>query len=68
MTAAKQRLDVHQALLEMEPGEAPCGRAQADGVPCAELGADCADCPEGLDGLFTWIQETYNIRIRRIMI
>ncbi|NIR99307.1 MAG: hypothetical protein GWO39_14510, partial [Gammaproteobacteria bacterium] len=52
MVAGKVRIDVHQALLELEPGEAPCGRSQADGVPCAELGTDCAECPEGRDGLF----------------
>jgi hypothetical protein len=66
MTAAKTRLDVRKALEEMDPGEAPCAQAQADGVPCMELGMDCEDCPQGFDGLFNWIQEHYGIRIKRL--
>lgn len=37
----------------MDTGCPPCGEAQADGVPCDELGRDCEDCekaeppPEG---------------------
>ncbi len=68
MTAGKMRLDAQRALLELEPGLAPCGRSQADGVPCPELGTDCADCPEGRDGLFTLMQESYKLRIKRLCI
>ncbi|MGD8868797.1 MAG: hypothetical protein PVI01_14300 [Gemmatimonadales bacterium] len=28
----------------VDTGGPPCGEAQADGVPCEELGGDCEDC------------------------
>lgn len=28
----------------IDTGGPPCGEAQADGVPCDELGRDCEDC------------------------
>ncbi len=31
----------------------PCGQAQADGVPCFELGRDCAECEEAFEA---WLE------------
>ena len=31
----------------------PCGEAQADGVPCFELGRDCAECEEAYEA---WLE------------
>jgi len=28
----------------VDTGGPPCGEAQADGVPCEEIGGDCEDC------------------------
>jgi len=29
-----------------DTGGPPCGEAQADGVPCEEMGNDCEDCDQ----------------------
>jgi hypothetical protein len=31
----------------------PCKQAQADGVPCFELGRDCAECEEAFEA---WLE------------
>jgi hypothetical protein len=31
----------------IDSGGPPCPEAQADGVPCEELGRDCEDCERG---------------------
>lgn len=63
MGARTRELDFREILLRMEPGEAPCGQAQADGVPCLEP-ADCIDCPEGRRGMLDWVFRHYGIRIK----
>jgi hypothetical protein len=64
MPASRRELDFREILLLMEPGEAPCGQAQADGVPCIEP-ADCIDCPEGRRGMLEWVFRTYGVRIKQ---
>jgi hypothetical protein len=64
MHASPRELDFREILLQMEPGEAPCGQAQADGVPCIEP-ADCVDCPEGRRGMLEWVREHYGILVKQ---
>ncbi len=63
MRASPRELDFREILLHMEPGEAPCGQAQADGVPCMEPG-DCVDCPEGRRGMVEWVFRNYGVRVK----
>lgn len=64
MRAPPREVDFREILDLMEPGEAPCGQAQADGVPCLEP-ADCVDCPEGRRGMLEWVLRNYGIRIKQ---
>ncbi|MEJ2677835.1 MAG: hypothetical protein P8174_02025 [Gemmatimonadota bacterium] len=64
MRAPPREVDFREILKLMEPGEAPCGQAQADGVPCLEP-ADCVDCPEGRRGMLEWVLRNYGIRIKQ---
>jgi len=34
-----------------EDGWPPCSQAQADGVPCQEVGKDCEDCEKAFPNL-----------------
>lgn len=38
--------EVRSAMEWLLPLGVCCAEAQADGVPCAELGRDCLECPE----------------------
>lgn len=38
----------------------PCARAQADGVPCQELGRDCEQCAEAYPDLTTTVEAPRN--------
>jgi hypothetical protein len=42
----------------VDTGGPPCSEAQADGVPCEEMGTDCEDC----DRAEAAARETYKAR------
>lgn len=35
----------------LEEGWPPCAQAQADGVPCQEIGRDCEECEKAFPNL-----------------
>lgn len=58
MRPAESRISLERALDLMAPGlGAPCCEAQADGVPCAEIGTDCLRCGRGRGALLAWLDE-----------